>query len=405
MQKETLILFLLSVYSLLTLAQPAGQPWPRHTIDASSTGADGVKLADINKDGRPDIATGWEEGGITKVYLHPGKTQVKNVWPAVTVGKTPAVEDAVFADVDDDGKPEVVSCAEGKVKRIFVHFHTGDDPSQPEQWQQQALPAAESLMQWMYAEPLQVDGRHGIDLIAGGKREAAAIGWFEAPRKGRQLDRWQWHPISSVGWLMGLFLRDMDSDGDPDLVITDRYGDQQGCRWLENPGKRKLQKQAWASHLIGAGGLEVMFMDMADLDGDGTEEVLLCERTDESIRIYKRRDKTGKHWEEQTIALPAFSGRAKSITAGDLNADGIPDLVISTNTYGEGKHGLIWLDGRKTDAPRAADFQSISGMHNAKYDKVELLDIDEDGDLDVLICEENYGPDSEGLGVVWYENE
>jgi hypothetical protein len=37
-------------------------------------------------------------------------------------------------------------------------------------------------------------------------------------------------------------------------------------------------------------------------------------------------------------------------------------------------------------------------------DGVKLADINKDGRLDVLICEENFGPNSEGLGVVWYEN-
>ena len=41
--------------------------WKVHTIDASSSGADGVKLADINNDGLLDITTGWEEGGLTKI--------------------------------------------------------------------------------------------------------------------------------------------------------------------------------------------------------------------------------------------------------------------------------------------------------------------------------------------------
>ena len=30
------------------------------------------------------------------------------------------------------------------------------------------------------------------------------------------------------------------------------------------------------------------------------------------------------------------------------------------------------------------------------YDKVELVFMDQEGDLDVLICEENYGEGSEG---------
>ena len=50
-------------------AEDRGEPWRRHAIDGSSRGADGVRLADVNGDGRPDIATGWEEGGVIRAYL------------------------------------------------------------------------------------------------------------------------------------------------------------------------------------------------------------------------------------------------------------------------------------------------------------------------------------------------
>ena len=80
------------------------------------------------------------------------------------------------------------------------------------------------------------------------------------------------------------------------------------------------------------------------------------------------------------------------------------DFVLSTNTDHEEKVGLTWLDGKKIGNASGNDFQQISGVHRSKFDKVELLDIDADGDLDVLICEENFGEKSEGLGVVWYEN-
>jgi len=41
----------------------------------------------------------------------------------------------------------------------------------------------------------------------------------------------------------------------------------------------------------------------------------------------------------------------------------------------------------------------VSGPEGIKYDRIELLDIDEDGDLDILTCEERAG-----LGVIWFEN-
>ncbi|HOW19468.1 MAG TPA: dockerin type I repeat-containing protein, partial [Phycisphaerae bacterium] len=35
---------------------------------------------------------------------------------------------------------------------------------------------------------------------------------------------------------------------------------------------------------------------------------------------------------------------------------------------------------------------------------VALVDLDGDGDLDVITTEEEWPPDSRGLGVIWYEN-
>ena len=143
-------------------------------------------------------------------------------------------------------------------------------------------------------------------------------------------------------------------------------------------------------------------MTMADLDGDGLEEAVVSERTDNTVHILKRVEAGADNWQVHIVELPQFTGKAKSVEVGDLNGDGRPDLVISTNTYGQEVNGLIWMDGSTWDQPV---FYPISGAHNAKYDKAELLDLDEDGDLDVLICEENFGEKSEGLGVIWYENQ
>ena len=46
--------------------------WARHTIDGTREGADGVRLADVNRDGWQDIVTGWEESGQVRVYQNPG---------------------------------------------------------------------------------------------------------------------------------------------------------------------------------------------------------------------------------------------------------------------------------------------------------------------------------------------
>ena len=44
--------------------------------------------------------------------------------------------------------------------------------------------------------------------------------------------------------------------------------------------------------------------------------------------------------------------------------------------------------------------RDISGPEEGiKFDLIQLIDLDGDGDLDVLTCEER-----DNLGVIWYEN-
>src|ERR1700754_505419 len=92
---------------------PSGKAWARHTVDSSISGADGVRLGDVNGDSLPDIATGWEEDGMIRAYVHPGYADVRDPWPSVQVGAAPSAEDAVFADLDHDGAVDVVGSTEG----------------------------------------------------------------------------------------------------------------------------------------------------------------------------------------------------------------------------------------------------------------------------------------------------
>ena len=47
-----------------------------------------------------------------RVYINPGKHNVKDYWPAVTVGEVGDPEDSFFIDLDGDGNLDVVSSCE-----------------------------------------------------------------------------------------------------------------------------------------------------------------------------------------------------------------------------------------------------------------------------------------------------
>jgi hypothetical protein len=220
----------------------AAEPWQRHTIDRSSRGADGVRLADANGDGRLDIATGWEEGGVIRVYLNPGPEKVRAAWPQVTVGRVKSPEDAVLVDLDGDGRMDVVSCCEGGERTVFVHWAPAarSDYLDPGAWKTTALPVTAGRQMWMYAVPGQIDGRHGVDLLVGSKGNGATVGWLEAPADARDLEAWKFHPLYKAGWIMSLVARDLDADGDLDVIVSDRKGPSRGLLWLEHPGRERV---------------------------------------------------------------------------------------------------------------------------------------------------------------------
>jgi hypothetical protein len=386
---------------------PGGQqaPWPRHVVDDSSRGADGVKLADMDKDGLPDIVTGWEEGGAVRICFHPGPGAIRAKWPSVTVGKAPSVEDAIPVDLDGDGHLDVVSSCEGSTRTIFFHWAPAgkDDLRREGTWKTEALPVSRDLMAWMFCASADVDGDSGIDLVAGGKGKGAAVGWLESPPDPRNLSGWKWHPLRDVGWVMSIHWLDFDGDGDADVVLSDRKGARRGCFWLENPGRKNLGAAPWREHLIGGSGMECMFLSLVDLDGKSGLEGLAAVKPRE-VLCFRRPEAPAPapgaaSWEARSFTLPPTAGTSKAAASGDLDLDGKPDLVVTCEGAGGDRPGVLWLPCEDAAQLRFGPARDLSGPPGAKYDLVELLDLDGDKDLDVLTCEEQ-----DNLGVVWYEN-
>lgn len=390
------------------IAQRA-QPWTRHTIDSSSLGADGVRAADANGDGVLDLVTSWEQGGLTRVYLADRRSSGGPAWRSITVGKSPDGEDAVFFDADGDGNLDVISSAEGASRKIQVHWAPPAAAyTRENEWQTETLYSDGS--QWMFAVSMDVDRRHGPDLIVGGKNEGASVGWLESPADPRRAGDWKYHRLSDAGWIMSLIVKDMNGDGHADVLLSDRFGAMAGVRWLENPGPGSAAMNGpWTNHWIGLRERAPMLIDAADLDGDGVDEIVVPHymKDDFRLSILKRsRPDSPEAWVEHPIRYPAIAGRPKAAAIGDIDLDGRRDLVLSTEQAYEGKRGIVWLRFRDSPFQPEWDVFDVSGPEGVKFDLNLLLDVDADGDLDVINSEENDNArdGKAGLGVVWYEN-
>ena len=200
----------------------------------------------------------------------------------------------------------------------------------------------------------------------------------------------------------------MDGDGDKDILTTDRKGDLRGVRWLENPGPGKKQTRQWQNHFVGTGDCEFMFMKVTDFSKDGLDDILVATKKGKEgnrILYFSRLDKSGLRWKEHSFTFTGDTGNAKGVAIGDIDCNGQDDIVFSCESADNPRSGVMWMSQDAT----TSNWQSleISGPEGIKYDRIELLDIDGDGDLDVLTCEErdkNTTGQKGGMGVFWYEN-
>jgi hypothetical protein len=404
---RSIFLILLSCSRLA--AQPSLSPdeqWPRHIIDDSSKGADGVKLGDLNNDGFADIVTGWEEGFKTRIYLHPGIDRVTEKWPSVNIGETPSVEDAVFVDLNGDDYLDVVASCEGQEMAMYLLFAPKNgEILDPKQWKQMLLPGSKGKTRWMFAEPADVGfGSKTVRLLfAASKDPEGTVGYWEIPRDAEQRKApWKWRQLAETGWVMSILPKDMDGDGDLDLFYVNRKNEFRGTYWLENPGSVEA---VWTNHLVGGDDLESLFAKIADLDQDGLEDIVLTAK-DQQIIWWRRLDATGLAWEKRALEYPENTGSAKAVAIGDIDQDGLPDIVVTCENADSPKQGAFWVKQAANRPFEQWQASGISGPEGIKFDRIELIDLDRDGDLDVLTCEEHYVKNGEkkGLGVFWYEN-
>ncbi len=410
LMRIALPIILAAAVSSLRLDAEASEPmgrepapsWIRHTIDGSSRGADGVRLADLNGDGRLDIATGWEEGGVVRVYLQPAAKRVASGWPSISVGRVASPEDAVLVDADQDGRLDVISSCEGRNRTMYVHWapRVGGALGKSSEWRTEAIGVTVKQQSWMFAVPLAAD-RSGVSIVTGSKGARAAVGLLQTGSRPRDPRTWTYTQLCDAGWIMSLRAVDIDGDGDRDIVFSDRKRPYRGVWWLENPRRPNgtaSAEQIWKRHLIGGADSEVMFLDLADLNGDSQLDIVVATR--HGVILVFESSGGGLKWKRSEIPNPCGAPHGKAVAIGDIDGDGDLDLVHTVNNHGKREHrGVTWLERRQASGETVWTTHDISGIEGVKFDRIELLDLDGDGDLDVLTCEER-----NNLGVIWYEN-
>jgi hypothetical protein len=132
-----------------------------------------------------------------------------------------------------------------------------------------------------------------------------------------------------------------------------------------------------------------------DLNGDGTEDLIsVYGASSQGVIEWYPNDGQGNFGPQTLISNTSFS----NLAIGDIDGDLDNDIVFYRNNNNSASFGyIINTDGQGTFAP----FVLFTNMVNSSGVRhVELLDIDSDGDLDILysIGDNDYGR------LAWFEN-
>ena len=331
----------------------------------------GLDFADVNFDGEIDIISG------RYVYLNPGGN-MESSWERIDFGLN--ADGMVAINIDNDNCADVIAQALPDVYWLEAEDKTGKS------WE------AKKIATLPKTGHVNGQGYGAADIFKGGKPEIilAAEGGFYSIMipKNRARPNWEATHIVESKSSEGFACKDIDGDGDLDLVAGDSSGkDGENANvlsWYENPGQAA---ENWEAHFIGNTVNAIDRVEVADLNNDGLMDVAVAEEQypPEGPTAYLFwYEQKQKGWKRHTVVQ---QWSLHNLEIADIDNDGDQDLVTAEH-QGENPKTQIWEnDGKGNFTERLIDRGRESHLGT------QVCDLDRDGDLDIVsIAWNNYQP-------------
>jgi len=373
-------------------------------------------VSDIDCDGDLDLFLGRLDGTITR-YEAAGDTAGMPQFAHVTdnfegieivnqqvKGLRHGANTLTFADVNDDDTLDLF-WGDFFEPGLLLIQNRGSCENPILSTEPEPFPPNDPLQTSGYNAPTLTDwtGNGHLDLfvgVLGGSQNANTsladnFYFYENTGDGYQLRSRQFAGGLDVGSESRVALGDLDGDGTRDLLVSNKIDPRQGesstVTRLVNTGS--TSEPTYRTH--GVLDLPSAFHyapALADLTGDGTDDLLLGTWKGRVAYHRNRGDGTFEAVDEALVELP--SGTHAVPALGDLTGNGRPDLVVGTSS---GDLHFYRNTGTE-EAPRFERDEDVLGeVTVGKRAAPALHDVDGDGVLDLLVGAE------EGLSLV--ENE
>jgi hypothetical protein len=307
---------------------------PEHSYSTGGHTITSVAVADLNGDGKLDVVVSQQEGLAVLLGNGNGVLRAAHLYPIASYGGTSSV---TIADVNQDGKPDLVAslectpayndCGHGGAAGVFLG--KGNAVFGPLQFYASGGNDSSSIV------VADMDGDGKPDLVIS--NELSASGYEHGSvgiLRGNGDGTFQAAQTYDMGGFNGgsIVVGDLNHDGIMDVVAANHCADA-NCNIstasiLLGNGDGSLR----SPKIIATGGWSATTPALADIDGDGNLDLVLNNWCNNSVDcsygvvrlLFGKGDGTFVS-SQQYNTVP----NAMSMSLGDVNGDGVPDVLIA----------------------------------------------------------------------------
>ena len=209
---------------------------------------------------------------------------------------------------------------------------------------------------------LDIDGDANIDIVTAGDNK---VYWFKNDGSGN----FTRSEVYSGSYTMyGLYVIDLDGDGHKDILSASDGNDE--VAWHKNSGTNPI---TWTKHVISSLAEGARSVYAIDMDGDTHIDVLSASPDDGKIAWYENSGTSPPAWTEHQVGTGLSADQ--NVTAGDLDNDGLVDVIASGNDL------TIFNKGNASPTDFTTNIINTGVSHS---ESMTVLNFDSDGDLDIV---------------------